>query len=310
MIELTIPTKHALSVHNPVLLGPGAAGYDGGPYRNLISLDHFGALFTSPVSLSARFPAHGARVVPMPGGFLLHTGLPNAGIRKVLQEYEPRWARSPLPVILHVLAESPQDMEQIARNADRCRPLAGLEISLGDQLTMRETRDLLIAAKQNTDLPLFARLPLYNAHILSDVAQQNEAAALVVAAPPRGTERSPAAGRLIGGRVYGWWLKAQVLRVLGRVVQYSSLPVIAAGGVHSLADVQDFLAAGARAVQVDTLLWRDPLQAEALARAYSEGLTNTAQAVGGDFPTGSQPRSLPELPAEEDATHEAGPRDN
>jgi dihydroorotate dehydrogenase len=45
--------------------------------------------------------------------------------------------------------------------------------------------------------------------------------------------------------------------------------LIAVGGIHSLADVQQFLEAGAAAVQLDSLLFIDPRAAAAIAQAFS-----------------------------------------
>lgn len=311
MIEITASRKNSIAVETPVLFGAGFAGFDGAPYRKLIALDKFGALVTAPVTLAPRYPANGTRVVPMPSGFLLHTGLPNPGIRRVIEEYEESWDRSVLPIILHVVANNAEEVEQMARAADRCPHLAGIELGLDDQIIMRELRDFLHAARRNTDLPVLVRLPLYNALILGEVAQQSGADALVVASPPRGTERDKKSGRLIGGRVYGAWLKAQVLRMVGRIKQYAEVPVIACGGIHSPDDARDFITAGATAVQLDTIVWKNPKMAETIARNLGGAeLTRTAGALADEWQPGmgqtqamqrrSQPSDLPEMPSPQD----------
>jgi dihydroorotate dehydrogenase len=45
------------------------------------------------------------------------------------------------------------------------------------------------------------------------------------------------------------------------------IPLIAAGGIHSLADAQAFLTAGAAAVQIDTLIFIEPKSAHDIALA-------------------------------------------
>lgn len=265
MIELTQPRKNSLVVTSPVLFGAGAVGFDGAPYRKLIALDKFGALVTPPVTLSLRHPASGPRVVSLPSGFLLHTGLPNPGVTRVLRDYDKKWKRSVLPIILHLVAEAPHKVEQAVQSIERSRVVAAIELGIHEQTTMRELSTLLEAARQHTDLPIMVQLPLYNAVPLGEVAQHNGADALVVAAPPRGTARDAATGRLIGGRLYGGWVKAQVLRVVGRVMQYAELPIIASGGIHTPEDAEDFLTAGARAIQLDSVVWTQPRLAEAIA---------------------------------------------
>lgn len=265
MIEITVPRKNSIVVTSPVLFGAGTVGFDGSPYRKLLSLDKFGALVTPPVTFTPRQPAAGPRVVSLPAGFLMHTGLPNPGINRVIREYDKKWKRSVLPIILHLVAEAPHKVEQAVQIIERSRVVAGIELGIHEQTTMRELSSLLEAARQNCDLPIMVQLPLYNAVPLGEVAQHNGADALVVAAPPRGTARDPNTGRLIGGRLYGAWVKAQVLRMVGRVVQFAEIPIIASGGIHSTGDAQDFLTAGAKAVQLDSVVWTNPGIAETIA---------------------------------------------
>lgn len=321
MFEITSPHKNPIVVESPILLGAGAAGFDGAPYRKMMALDKFGALFTSPVTFKPRAPANGPRVVPLDAGLLLHTGLPNPGTRRVIRDYQGGWARSVLPIIVHVAASDPEEVAQSLRALDACREISGIELGLHDLAVEREVQEIMRAAKQNTDLPILVRLPLYNALELSEVAQRNEANALVVAGPPRGTERDQRLGRLVGGRTYGPWLKAQTLRVAGQVVQYASIPVIGNGGVHSVNDARDFLIAGVVAVQLDSVVWIAPKQAEAIADAFA-GVeqTRTSKVVSQEWEhrTGNmqlpkapiQPANPPEMPpSDEDITAQSNAAD-
>ncbi len=308
MIEISTPRKNSITVTSPVLLGAGTVGFDGSPYRKLLSLDKFGALVTPPVTFAPRQPAIGPRIVPLPSGFLMHTGLPNPGVSRIVREYEKKWKRSVLPIIVHLVAEAPHKVEQAVQIIERCQAAAGIELGIHEQTTMRELSSLLEAARQHCDLPILVQLPLYNAVPLGEVAQYNGADGLVVAAPPRGTARDTQSGRLIGGRLYGPWVKAQVLRVVGRVVQYAEVPVIASGGIHSPSDARDFLTAGARAVQLDSVVWVQPRMAESIASDLSGvEATRTSRAYAENWQDEEAylepPPTLPEMP--EDVTEQA-----
>src|SRR5690606_35996257 len=100
------------------------------------------------------------------------------------------------------------------------------------------------------------------------------AGALVVAAPPRGTARDPYSGRLVPGRIYGPMVKAMTLRMVGQLATRIDIPIIGAGGIHSPQDARDFIEAGARAVQVDSVTWVEPKMLEIIARDLG-GLTVT-----------------------------------
>jgi dihydroorotate dehydrogenase len=151
---------------------------------------------------------------------------------------------------------------------------------------------------------------------LARAAESAGAGGVVVAAPPRGTARDPESGKLVGGRVYGPWLKAQALRAVGQVAGIVSVPVIGCGGVHSPDDARDFIEAGAVAVQVDTATWTQPRLLEIIARNLGGlELTRATGALADEWQPGmgetmlgvrrtaapdeaDQPPALPESPPE------------
>jgi dihydroorotate dehydrogenase (NAD+) catalytic subunit len=76
----------------------------------------------------------------------------------------------------------------------------------------------------------------------------------IAVAPDR---KRPLLGNVFGG-VSGPAIKPIALRVVYEVCQVVDIPVVAIGGVTELADVLDFLAVGAVAVQVGTAVFADP----------------------------------------------------
>ena len=113
------------------------------------------------------------------------------------------------------------------------------------------------------------------------MAPADSAWAVSRAKPPRGTARDFYSGRLVSGRIYGPLVKPVVLRVVGQLTRRLDIPVIGAGGIHSADDARDYLEAGARAVQVDSVTWIQPNILELIARDLG-GLVVTRQA--GAFP--------------------------
>ncbi|WP_119065310.1 dihydroorotate dehydrogenase [Aggregatilinea lenta] len=266
MIELTRPGKTTLVVENPVMPAAGTVGFDGSAYADLIDLKKLGAIVTNPVSWRPRHAARGSRVVPLPAGALVHTGLPNGGITRVIKQYAARWARSYAPIIVHLIGTHPDDVARCAAALDGREGVAGIELGLHDQASPQDVAILLDALLSATQIPVLVQVPLYNALTLAQAAQDAGAGGLVIAAAPRGTARDPETGQLVGGRVYGPWLHAQALRALGQIAQIAQIPLIGCGGIHSANDARDYLEAGASAVQVDTLTWVQPKQLEVIAR--------------------------------------------
>jgi dihydroorotate dehydrogenase len=53
---------------------------------------------------------------------------------------------------------------------------------------------------------------------------------------------------------------------VGQLARRSSIPIIGAGGIHSVQDARDYLEAGAVAVQVDSAVWAAPKLLENISR--------------------------------------------
>jgi dihydroorotate dehydrogenase (NAD+) catalytic subunit len=266
MIEITRTGKHTLVIENPVMPAAGTVGYDSGAYNDLIDLTKLGAIVTNPITWKPRRIAHGANVVPLPSGVMIHTGLPNPGMRAVISAYGKSWAGSLAPVIVHVVATTPDDVARCAGALDRIEGVAGIELGLHDQATPDDIGEFLAAAEAYTLLPMLVRVPLYHAVEAAQAAEDSGAGGIVVAAPPRGTTRDPETGQLVGGRIYGPWLKVQTLRAVGQVARAVQIPVTGSGGIHTPDDARDFIDAGATAVQVDTVTWVQPRMIEIIAR--------------------------------------------
>jgi dihydroorotate dehydrogenase len=90
-----------------------------------------------------------------------------------------------------------------------------------------------------------------------------------------GTAPAPLNETLVSGFLYGPALLSFALRTLYSLKSWIDLPLIAAGGIHSLADAQAFLTAGAAAVQIDTLIFIEPKSAYDIALALRSPLPST-----------------------------------
>lgn len=264
-IEITRPGKNSLILDTPVMPASGSFGF-GDVYRGMIKLEKLGALVTNPVTYQPWQPASGTRVIPLDAGVLVHSGLPNLGISKTLTKYRTFWDKLPLPVILHVVATNVEHIGKCASRVDAEHAVDAIELGLNDDIGWKNAVDYVQAAVRHTEKPVLVRLPLQDAYELAQPVSDAGADALVVAAPPRGTARDPYSGRLIPGRVYGPLVKPIVLRVVGQLISRIDIPIIGAGGIHSPQDARDYLNAGARAVQVDSVTWIEPHMLEVIAR--------------------------------------------
>jgi len=242
--------KSNLSFATPLMNAAGSLGF--APELRLpLDLSQFGAFLTNPVSLLPRTPAHGPRCLPFPGGFLLHTGYPNPGLEAVLRRCAQRWARSPLPVLVHLLGQGVDDLACMAMRLEMVTGVTGIELGFPKDADREMVRAFIRAA--SGELPVIACLPIDHAVELAQAALEAGAVAISLGAP-RGVLPLPEGG-FVQGRLYGPALFPQALAAV-RGLATTGTPVIGAGGVYSQVQVQAMLAAGALAVQLDSVLWK------------------------------------------------------
>ena len=282
-VELAPNHKTGLTLANPVMPAAGCFGF-GTEYARLIEMDALGAIVVGPVTAGPRRGAEPPRILPLPpgqggpGGVLLHTGLANPGIAAVVRRYARAWARSPVPVIVHVAGTSPDEVASCCWRLSG-EAVAGIELGLPDAADLDDIIAIVRAARVAASQPLIVRLSLAQAGMLCEVAVEAstlcEAAveagadALTVAAPPRGTVWYTPGGRFVTGRLYGPFVLPQAVHALRRVAELTPVPLIGCGGIHSAEDGLAFLRAGAVAVQVGGALWRDPACLARIARSLS-----------------------------------------
>ncbi len=252
MIELAPRHKYGLPLPGPVMPAAGVFGF-GDAYRDLVSYEQLGALVTNPVSWRRRHAAHGPRFARHGDHVLVHTGLPNPGVRRVVREHAQLWERLGLPVIVHLVATTPDDVARACDHLTRAPGVLGIELGLDAGVSVGAALGLLDAARDTSLLPLLVRVPHGGVERLAQPLAEAGADALTLTAPPRA--QLPGGVR---GRLYGRALFPLLLHRLATWCARLAVPVIACGGIATAAEARAALEHGATALQIDALLWRDP----------------------------------------------------
>ncbi|MCJ7551834.1 MAG: nitronate monooxygenase [Anaerolineae bacterium] len=277
MIELAPNHKYGLPIAAPVMPASGTFGY-GEAYHDMVDLSLLGAIVTNPVSLRPRRVAHGQRIGVHADHFVVHTGWPSPGLRRVIREAGPVWERLPVPVIVHLLATRPVEVGRAAAYLSGVRGVRGVELGFTESVSLAEARDLLAATAEESDLPVIVKIPFSRVDDLASALAQAGADAITLMSPPRavlpvaGGEAGEQVARFMRGRLYGAALLPLLLNALSRWAGKLGVPVIACGGIASPADALACLTLGAAAVQIDALLWRDPWLLDSVARALVQRL--------------------------------------
>ena len=267
------PERGGLVLANPILVASGTFGY-GIEYGDVVDVDRLGAICCKGTTLKPRVGNMTPRVTETPGGMLNSIGLQNPGVDAVIEKYAPLWREWKTKVIVNVAGESIADYVEVVRRLDGVPGVAGIELNIscpnvgkgGIQFAIDEAAAgaVTAAVRRATDLPLLVKLSP-NVADVRPIARAIAAAgadALTAINTLSGIavsrdRRRPLLGNIFGG-VSGPAVKPIALRVVYEVCQVVDIPVVAIGGVTELADVLDFLAVGAVAVQVGTAIFADP----------------------------------------------------
>lgn len=249
-ISLTPSTpKYDLNISPPLMNAAGTLGFvprsDG-----RVDLSQFGAFITNPISFQSRSPASTRKRLFFEGGFLLHSGLPNPGFKASIRRYVGRWARSPIPIIIHLLAEEADRLRSMVSRCEGLQGVEGIEIGLPPGGDLQHANELIEAG--TGELPLIVRLPVDRADFYLHSLAGAPISAISLG-PPRGA-LADESGQVVSGRLYGPAIFPSMLARVKDVV-HSGISIFAAGGVYSRQQVEMLLKFGAAGVQLDSVLW-------------------------------------------------------
>jgi dihydroorotate dehydrogenase (NAD+) catalytic subunit len=303
-VDLAVDLGRGLVLENPVMVASGTFGY-GVEYGEVVDVDRLGAICCKGTTLKPRQGNRPPRVTETPGGMLNSIGLQNPGVDAVIERYAGIWAAWRVPVLVNVAGESIDDYVGVVRRLDSVPGIAGVELNIscpnvgkgGLQFAIDADAAAAVtrAVRRATDLPLIVKLSPNVADVRPIAKAIADAGADALSAVNtlsgmalRADRTGPFLGNTYGG-VSGPAIKPVALRIVYEVAQVVDIPIIAIGGITCLADVLDYLAAGAVAVQVGTAIFADPtlpvrLVDELRLECASRGLASYEPLIGTALP--------------------------
>lgn len=262
VIELAPNSPYGLRLSNPVMTAAGCFGY-GVEYARSVPIERIGAIVTRSVTIHGR-ALRPTRMLETPSGLLTFSPWAERGLADVLRRYADTWLGWKTPVVLSV----EDDYVAVAEALEQVEGIAALELRFDDPLVAAAT---VAEVRARALLPLIVKLPLHDA--LTTTAQSVAAAgadALTLISPPQGLVVHPETGEQLSGRLSGPAIRPLALHAVATLATVVSIPVIGCGGISTVAGARQFLAAGARAVQVGTALLSDPHAAVRIADELRE----------------------------------------
>lgn len=272
-----------LTLSSPVLSASGCGG-SGRELDHHGDLAALGAFTTRTLTLDARPGSATPRLWEMPSGVLWETGGQNPGLQGFLATELPWLAQRGVRTVVSVAGATLGEYAELARRVAAAPGVAALEVNLvsgnrdghgrsfaGDGYQVAKVLSS-VRGELAPGVPILAKLPP-GPHLvdLARAAQRSGADAVVLVHGFPGlafdpVTRRPALGG-VTGHVSGPAVHAQALRSVWDV--HAAIPdlcVVGVGGVSSGPDVVAMLLAGASAVQLGTVLLRDPSAASRITR--------------------------------------------
>jgi dihydroorotate dehydrogenase (NAD+) catalytic subunit len=256
------------------------------------SLDAFVTKTVTPLPREGNPPP---RIAETDNGMLNSIGLQNPGIDAFVHDHLPRLFALGVPIWVSVGGFSADDYAHVSGRLDECDEVATIELNLSCpnvEEAPETAAELVAAARFATSKPLYAKLSPTTGDIAESARAVADAGAdgLSVINTIRGLAldegRRPKLARGPGG-YSGPALRPIALACVYACAEAVEVPIVGMGGVASAVDVLDFLAVGATAVALGTILFSDPWAADRLrADVRAKGVPSPVTVTGDSAPIG------------------------
>jgi len=245
----------------------GTFGY-GTEYSHLFDIQKLGAIVCKGTTLNPREGNPQPRLAETPSGLLNSIGLQNIGVKALIKEKAPIWAKWRVPVIVNISGDTIDDYAQLANELDGVAGISAIEVNIScpnvkcgglEFGTDPESAAAVTAAvKSATSLPILVKLTPNTSDIAKVAMAVTEAGAdaLTVINTLKGmainiARRRPFLGNIVGG-LSGPAIKPVALYMVYEVAGAVDVSVIGCGGITTASDAIEFIMAGASAIQVGT----------------------------------------------------------
>jgi dihydroorotate dehydrogenase (NAD+) catalytic subunit len=252
------------------------------------------AFVTKTVTPQPREGNRPVRIAETEAGMLNSIGLENPGIEGLLRDKLPRLAELGIPLWVSVGGFSASDYADLCAALDERPEVTTIELNLSCpnvEEAPESAAEIVGAARSETTKPLYAKLSPA-ALDLPGTARAVQAAGadgLSLVNTIRGLALDaqtlePRLGHELGG-YSGPALKPIALAAVYQCYRSTGLPIVGMGGIASGRDALEYIAAGAQAVALGTVLFADPhapgrIRGELAEELAAHGLAEAEQALG------------------------------
>jgi dihydroorotate dehydrogenase (NAD+) catalytic subunit len=278
---------------NPVLTASGCCGY-GLEFEPLYDLSRIGGICTKGLSAKPLQGNPPARIQETAAGMLNSIGLQNIGARAFVDEKLPRLRANDVRVVCNVFGYTDEQYVEAIEILNEGDGIDAYELNIscpnvkeGGLIIGNDPR---AAARVTEAVKRVARRPVIvklspNISDVAGMARAIEAAGAdalslintLVGMSIDVRTLKPRIGNVVGG-LSGPAIKPIAVRMVWQAAAAVKIPIIGIGGIATTDDALEFLIAGARAVQIGTANFYDPLATVKIAEGLSAYLDRSGLA--------------------------------
>jgi dihydroorotate dehydrogenase (NAD+) catalytic subunit len=254
-----------------------------------MDLESLGGFVTKGISLEPMEGAPAPRLCETASGMLNAVGLQNVGVRAFVETKLPLLRKYNTHVIVNVFGYTLEEYTEVIRRLEEAEGIAAYELNISCPNVKKggmqfgsdpgQVSEVVSAAKRMAvRCPLWVKLmPLVtDIALVARAATEAGADALTVANtyPAMAIDFRTGKSRIgnLTGGLSGPAIKPITMRLVWEVRKTVETPILALGGVETVDDVLQYIAAGATAVQVGTASFSDPKASEGLVQGLERAL--------------------------------------
>lgn len=274
MVDLKVDIGRGVTLKNPVLTASGTFGY-GHEYEDLIDLSALGGIIVKGTTLEPRQGNPYPRMVETPSGMLNAVGLQNKGVDYFTEHIYPTLLDVETEVIVNVSGASVGDYIKVVEALSSLEKIRAIEINISCPnvkqggmsfgTTCEGASAITRAIREKWDKCLIVKLTP-NVTDIASIAKSVEdggadSVSLVNTFLGMAIDidrRRPFLSTITGG-LSGAAIRPIAVRMVWQVCKAVKIPVIGLGGIMNGRDALEFLLAGAKAVQIGTANFINPL---------------------------------------------------
>ncbi|HEX79045.1 MAG TPA: dihydroorotate dehydrogenase [Dehalococcoidia bacterium] len=272
-VQLAPKNRRGLLLANSVMTASGTFGY-GTEDDHPFDIQRLGAIVSKGTTLEPWEGNIQPRIVETAGGMLNSIGLQNIGVKALIKEKAPIWAKWRVPVIVNIAGKTIDDYTRLAELLDEVDGVSALEVNIscpnvregGTEFgaDAKSASRVTAAVRKATSLPVMVKLTPNVGDItcIAIAVAETGADAISLINTIKGmaidiNRRKPLLGNVTGG-LSGPAIKPVALAMVFEVADAVDIPLVGCGGITTATDAIEFIMAGASAVQVGTASMINP----------------------------------------------------